>query len=346
MKKSIKLLSSLICAALCIVMLSACSQSAVTTLGGSYFLSNVGNISIIGNIDETNVYSVSYAQTSLSSDVVISLVQEDGYNVYQTRITNTSYDGTDCYLLETELKTKISYNLYGEDKGTFDNYTKSKVYFLSVSNKLKPLYSETEALANSPVKNDDGTYSVSELEYKYSIKYGDTAVVNFQPVNGEFGISAGEREYKKYDKSTYYFDNVIMLFMPRAIKLSSESSLSFSSIDALSGINRTMKMTADSSSTDTELVFSESDETENAIKGTYYVNSEKLFTKEGTTYQSIPCQIVNFAVSGTFSGTPIKCWYAKYDVTGARSRLLKMETTAPYSLGTFTYTILRTTVSG
>lgn len=347
MKRFFKLLTISISLALALVLLTACSQGAVTTLGGSYFLKkeNVGNVSIIGNVNETNVYNVTFerATNSNAKDVKISLADEDGYNVYVTKLTNTTYGDTDCYLFETELKTKITYALYDEAPVTYDNYTKSKVYFLSVSNKLKPMYSETTALANSPVRNDDGKYSVTELEYKYTVTYGDVATVNFTPIKGDFGIPTGDREYKKYDKSTYYFDNASMLFMPRAIKLNDSSSLSFSSIDALSGINRSMKMTADSSTPSEDVIFSLTEEKDGVIKGAYYVDGVKVLPSSETGNQVIPCQVVNFAVSGTFSGSPIKCWYAKTSLDDVRANLIKMQTTAPYSLGTFTYVISKTT---
>ena len=346
MKNSIKVL--LISLTLCFVFVfSACSQGVATTLNGSYFLQNAGNVSIIGNIDEENVYSVSFkkAENSGAADVGISLENAEGFNVYTTRLKNTTYNGADCYLLETELKTKIGYVLNGEPFGTFENYVKSKVYFLSVSNKLKPLYSETEANANSPVTDKNGKYSVVNLNYKFTITYSDNAaIVDFTKKNGDFGIPEGKREYKISDG--YYFDNTTMLFMPRAVKLTDSSSLSFSSIDAISGINRKMIMRSDANKPSENLVFSKDGAEENSTKGEYFINKKKEFLSEDKKSQVIPCRIVNFNVSGTFSGSAIKCWYADVSVEPARARLIKMETIAPYSLGTFTYIINKTTVEG
>lgn len=329
------------------LVLSSCSQGVATTLNGSYFLQNAGNVSIIGNVDETNVYDVTFkkANNSAANNVQISLEPAEGFNVYTTRLTNSSYDDKECYLYETELKTKINYVLNSQVVGTFDDYVKTKVYFLSVSEKLRPLYSETEADAHSPVADKDGKYLVTNLKYKFVTTYTDNnAVVEFTPYEGDFGIPQGKREYKT--DGEYYFDNATMLFMPRAIKLTDSASLSFSSIDAISGINRSMTMRSNSSAPNESLVFSTTSSEDGVINGSYYINTKKEFLNEDKTKQTIPCKIVNFTVSGTFSGSAIKCWYADTSIATARARLIKMETSAPYSLGTFTYVIKKTTVEG
>lgn len=346
MKKFFKLFLTILSIAACLFSLAGCSQGATTTLDGAYFLSNSANVGIIANVNEVNTYDVTFTPSSANvSQLTISLVDKEGFNTYVTTLKNAEYDGTACYLLETTLKTNIAYTLGGEDLGTFEDYSISKVYFLSVSNKLKPLYSETSASAHSPVRNSDGKYEVSELKYSYSTVYGDSeAVVDFKPEKGDFGIKEGKRTYEKYNKSTYYFDNATMLFMPRAIALSESSSLSFSAIDALSGVNRSMTMTAYSTKPKEDIIYSQTSEESGIIDGTYYVNGYKDFRDE-TGRQVISCNVVNFAVSGTFSGSSIKCWYADSSIQNANARLIKMETSAPYSLGTFTYVIKDTKVS-
>lgn len=349
MKKFIRLSVISLCIALFIVNMAGCSQQVQTTLNGSYFLQNAGNVSIIGNVNEESLYDVTFKASSApaAQDVKIALVDEEGFNVYTTKLINTTYNETECYLLETVLKTKISYTLYGEDLGSFEDLSTSKVYFLSVSNKLKPLYSETTVDANTPVADKNGKYSVTNLKYSFNITYQNgTAIADFNPEKGEYGIPAGKREYKKYDSKNYYFDNTTMLFMPRAIKLANNSSLSFSSIDALAGINRSMVMASDNQKPSQDLVFSTTNTEEGVIPHAYYINNRKLFVNGDS--QVVPCHVVNFAVGGKFSGTPIKCWYADTsdNVKDARARLMKMETSALYSLGTFTYVINKTTTEG
>lgn len=347
MKRFFRLFLATLSIAACLFSLAGCSQGATTSLDGAYFLSNSANVGIISNVNEVNTYDVTFTPSKANeSQIIISLVGKEGFNTYVTTLTNTEYEGTACYLLETTLKTNISYTLGGEDLGTFEDYSVSKVYFLSVSDKLKPLYSETTASAHSPVRNNDGKYEVSELKYSYSTVYGDSeAVVDFKPEKGEFGIKEGKRTYEKYNKSTYYFDNATMLFIPRAISLTDSSSLSFSAIDALSGVNRSMTMTSDSSKPSENVIYSETSEESGVINATYYVNAYKNFRDEETGNQVIPCKVVNFAVSGTFSGSNIKCWYADTALLKAGARLIKMETSAPYGLGTFTYVIKNTVVA-
>lgn len=347
MKRFFKLFLATLAIAACLFSLAGCSQGATTTLDGAYFLNNSANVGIIANVNEVNTYDVTFTPSTANvSQVTVSLVEKDGFNTYVTTLKNAEYEGTPCYLLETTLKTNIAYTLGGNDVGTFEDYSVSKVYFLSVSDKLKPLYSETSASAHSPVRNDDGKYEILELKYSYSIVYGESeAVVDFKSEKGEFDIKEGKRTYEKYNKSTYYFDNATILFMPRAISLTDASSLSFSAIDALAGTNRSMTMTSYSSKPSENIIYSETSEESGVINATYYINGYKNFRDEETGNQVIPCKVVNFAVSGTFSGTPIKCWYADTSVSKARARLIKMETSAPYALGTFTYVIKNTAVS-
>lgn len=330
------------------MLLSACGGTPPTNLSGAYFLQSSGNISIIANVNELNEYKVTFTQSKNANGqaVQIGLVDEEGYNIYTTHLTNDKYLGTDCYKFETVLKTKISYAIGGEDKGTFYDTRTDVVYFSSVSNKLKPLYSKSYVSAHSPLSDNQGKYSVTHLEYNIETIYdgGNNATTKFEPINGDFGIPAGERNYSKIDAHGYYFDNTSMLFMPRAIKLTNTSSLSFGVIDSLSGVLRNMTMRSDTTTPTADIVFSEANEGEGITKGVYYINNRRLFTDENNN-QKIPCQVVNFQIAGNFSGTPIKCWYANTDTLEARARLIKMESIASYSIGTFTYTIQKTTVS-
>lgn len=346
MKKFFKSFLAILSSLLCLFTVVGCSQAEVTTLNGCYFLQNSTNISVIGNVDEFNEYKVTFTpSSSAQTNLHLYLNEKEDSNVYTTRLVNTTYNGVECYLLETQLKTSLSYTLHDETYGPYDDYVNSKVYFLSVSDKLKPLYSETASSAHSPVKNADGEYEVTKLVYTYSITYtDDVATVDFSHEEGTFGIEDGKREYKNYDKSTYYFDNVSTLFMPRAINLTDSSSLSFYSIDAISGINRSMKLTADSSTPSATLKFSDVNESSDVISGVYWIDNTKYFKDENNN-QVIPCQVVNFSVAGTFSGSSVKCWYASTTLSGARARLIKMQTEASYSLGTFTYIISETKLS-
>lgn len=341
MKRLFKLFSAGFCLLLSLVMLSACSQGVATTLSGNYFLQNKGQTDLIGNVDETSLYDVSFkaSKTSPANGLSVSLNENADSNFYKVRLVNAKYEEIDCYLLETTLKTDLSYKNTDGTVNNAEDTVVSQVYFSSVASKLKPLYSKTTATAHSPILKADGNYEITALNYTYETIYGETdATSKFSHTEGTFDIEDGEKVYKKYYKSSYYFDNATMLFMPRAIKLNDASSLSFYSIDILSGVNRAMSMTSETSE---NIVFSLNEDEQGAVKHAYYINDRKYFV-DGDK-QVIKCQVVNFAVSGTFSGTPVKCWYSNTDVENAMARLIKMEVSAPYSLGTFTYVIKNTT---
>lgn len=348
MNKFFKTIFACVLAALPIC-LTACSSTTSTTLGGSYFLENTGNTDIIANIDETNEYYVTFTPDS-SAAVQASLSDESGFNVYTTRLTSGTYNDTSCYILETQLKTKITYTIGSEEYGPYEDTISTKAYFLSVSDKLKTLYSERSVVAHSPVYDTDlSSYIVHELSYTITSTYGDSsATVNFSTdtETDYYGITAGDRVYDGYNSSQYYFDNEIMLFVPRAIKLTSSSSLSFSTIDALSGKTRTLTLASDSSEPTEDIVFSSDSSDSGVNKYIYYVNGKKMFIDSETGNQKITCNAVSFEISGTFSGSSIDCRYADTSIEGARARLIRMQTTAMNSMGTFTYNIYKTTISG
>ncbi len=350
MNKIFKTVLSL-CILASVILMTACQQALPTAPNGAYFLENEGNISIIGNIDELNEYVVTFTKSTntFAKDVQIDLTKEEvdgvSFNKYTTHLTNSKYNDEDCYLLETSLVYKVHYALYGESKGEFINTTTEKVYFRSVSNKLRPIYSEQSVLATSPIRSEDGKFSLSTLEYSVTTTYdNDSAVVNFSHTQGDFGIPDGERTYTKLNKSNYYFDNATLLFVPRTINLNDSANLTFTVIDAISGINRTLTMSSDQQTPNEKLIFSTTNTAEGVINHDYFINNHKDFIEDDS--QVIPCQVVNFAISGTFSGAPIKCWYANTSLENARARLIKTQSSAPYSLGTFTTTIVKTTVTG
>lgn len=331
--------------AIAVIFSVGCQGTVATTLSDSYFLKNIGNNNVIGNVNETCYYDVTFTSDNTEAGVTISLIDDEGYNTYTTHLVNTTYNGTECYLLETSLVTKVAYTINGETFGPYEDTIETKAYFLGVQKKLQTLYSTRSVWAHSPTKSGSKTV-INEYKYQISTTYTDntSANVSFVKEVGEFDIDE-QREYTKLNKSTYYFDNEVMLFMPRAINLTDTSSLSFTSIDPLAGANRTIVMQYNSDKPNEKLVFSDVNDAEGVIKHFYYINNRKISAEEDQTSQIIPCQIVNFAISGTFSGSPIKCWYANTSLQECRARLIKMETIAPYYLGVFTYIINKTEVS-
>ncbi len=324
MKKLFLALFSIVLA----LLLTACSTTQ-NYFGGSGWLANSSNTGVSSVLEECS-YNVTHTAGE-QSNFSYSFAQGS----YKTKLSNTTYgeNNTPCYLFETELSITATYN-FGESDQTVNDNIKTKVYFLSVNDKLKALYSEREAVVSTPKLKDD-KYLLSSFEYKITQTYSDNdCVVDFTPIkqeNGEFTLEEGKTTYEKVFNKLY-FDNELLLFAPRALKLSSASSISFNSIDALSKANRSMLMTADNESPITTV------QTPNYTRNG--VNSTLPQKKE-----EVACNTLNSRIDGTFAGSAVVLNYAKEEETDDFRRLISMTVTLTHDLGKLNYLITSATIS-
>ncbi len=339
-----KKLLSILAISLSLILIAGCSQTPSMSLSGSYFLENRDNKGV-ANIDETVNYAITFTEAELDKREGITISLKSGS--YSTHLTKSKYNDIDCYLLTTVLKTSLTYLIdtitaNGEietvETEVYNDEIITKAYFLGVNNDLRALYSERVVKAHSPLYQND-VYTVNSYAYTLKTTYeDDNCTVNFEKTEGEFSLTDGNKVYKDYDKDVNYFDNEVMLFMPRAINLTENTSFAFNSIDALSGVNRSMQLYSDTTTKTQLLEFDPSKAaSETVYTHDYFRNGYKL-------PRAFYCRVVNFSATGTFSGSPIKCWYATVDEKAERSRLIKMQVTMPYSMGTFNYVVTDATV--
>ncbi len=324
MKKLLAVILSLALA----LSLSACSVTA-NYFGGSGWLENPNNTGVSSVLEEC-VYSVTHTageQTNFTYSF------DNGE--YKTKLSSSTYgeNNTPCYLFETELQTTATYG-FNETSTTVNDSVKTKVYFLSINDKLKTLYSLREVVVSTPELKED-TYLLASYEYKIEQTYTENdCVAKFTPIkaeNGSFSLEEGETTFKKVFDGLY-FDNELMLFAPRALKLSSTASINFNAIDVLSKANRKMIMTADGESPLT--IVETPNYTRNAVNSSLPQKKDK-----------VACNTVNLRIDGTFSGSPIKLNYAQDTETDDFRRLISMTVTLTHNLGTLNYLITSANIS-
>ena len=305
---------------------AGCSQQTVSVsiFGGSYFLSDYTNLSV-GNINETTTYSLTF---SPAENAPVTFALENGS--YKTHVYVSEYDGKKCYRVDTELYVKGKYVIDSVETPVDDVIT-TTAYVCGIEDSLRPLRSERNVKAHS-LRFEDKKYEIDYYEYSLSTVYGDSdAIVTFTPnetaSTGKYSLEAGETEYKKVFAKTY-FDNETILFAIRALKLSTGFSTTFSSIDALSKANRTLKLAAAGSSSATS---SANTEAYNTLNVSYTNNGEKI--------TSVNVFKLNLAVNGTYSGSNQVLYYSDPSNEKQGQRLIKMETSFMYNVGTLTYSI-------
>lgn len=303
----------LACFALC-----ACAPTKSALYGGSYFLQNAQTIGV-GEINETLTYSVKYQSTE-NAKLIISL---DNTSTYTTNLSNTTYNGQNCYLLHTELLINGSIDNEGTTTPLADSIV-TNTYFLGVSDNLRPLYSE-RAVKCCTIKQVGAKYNVYSYDYKLATTYNDynatTAVtINAKPeTDTRFTESIG-KTFKNVANGASFVDNELLLFAPRAINLNSSTYSAFYTLDAISQTNHKMTFKASAEPTKTLSPVS------------YYNNGMKV--------TSVLCNGVQISIDSSAKGSDIIAYYAqKTEQANERGVMVMATTSAPYNLGTYTYEI-------
>jgi hypothetical protein len=319
--KILKKLSALfICFAL--LFSSACStgETVVSNMFASqYWLSNTETD--VGEINETSVYTVSFVEAE--ADDGKTQLKSTLSGTLTTNIQTATYENQKCYKFTTNLTASGTYT-YGDQTVEINDSITSTVYFLGISAKFFPLYSEKSVNVTSPIKNS----SVEFIPVAYSVttKYDKSAnsatvkVVSNLPEDAKYKIADSERVYEKITKGAPYLDNESLIFIPRASDLKEGFSASFRTIDALSQKVHNMNLAVSSTSATVEIKLDS-------------------YTVDGVPVNpTFNCYSANISISGTFSGTAIKAYYSA-DAKTHGKRLVKMENELAYSLGKIVYTL-------
>lgn len=308
------------------VFFAGCSTSTMTFEANWY-----GNTSIttsISGTEETLTYSVTHSGGTNNYYSV-----SYGESTYTVTLTNATYsygDGTqseNAYLLTSTLNVNVTYDVGGVG-ATYNDVITSKVYFSTVDNALKPMYSYKEFSCHSPATSAPTSYAEAVKYYHYSFetKYDSslsTATLNYTKLDGdESSLSDSSVEYE-ISSSYTCLDNEELLFAIRGMTISSSSSSTstVSVLNASRSIMQSIKITNNGSST-----------------GTYKFDMGDGVPEEG---YSITANEITILPDTLQSGNAQTAYYAVADSDGNtyRAVMLSLSSDLPYSLGTLTYTL-------
>jgi hypothetical protein len=329
-----KIFATLLIIAVCFAFVG-CSSNSSSIYNGSYWLKNSSNLGVY-DVNETNVYAVSYSQSKTDSKLQIKVDNEN--SSYVTVLTKTTFGeaATECYLLETTLSI-VGEIVNGEETIALNDSISTKCYFLGVDNSLKPLYSERNVKAHS-IKletsgstESDNTYSVGFYDYALTSTYTSSSaqtsvVVNQKPESDATFVSFENKEYADVFSGTTLIDNELLMFAPRAMNLTSSTSKSFRTIDVVSKTIHKMTLTSVSS-----------EPTKTISLSSYFRNGEKVL--------SALCYGVSIAINADAAGSAITAYYVETNNSSLRAVMIEANSSAPYSLGTYTYSIAETTAN-
>lgn len=307
------------------VFFSGCSGSTMTFEANWY-----GNTSIttsISGTEETLTYSVTH---SGSGNKYYSVSY--GESTYTVNLTNATYsygDGTqseNAYLLTGTLRMNVTYTV-GEKSESYADEVTSKVYFSTVDNALRPMYSYKEFSCHSPTTEAPASYAEAVKYYHYSFetKYDSslsTATLSYKKLSDdESSLSDSTADYNISSSSYTYLDNEELLFAIRGMTVSSSSSSVVRVLNASRSIVQEIKITNNGSST-----------------GVYKFDMGDGVPEDG---YSITANEITILANTVQSGNAQTAYYAVASSDGNTYRgvMLSLSSDLPYSLGTLTYTL-------
>lgn len=273
----------------------------------------------------------------LTYSVKLSDVPDGDYRVvydedgsYMTRLTGTldPETNTAVYQLHTEFSIGGHFEYRGKESEHFVDRTSSDVFFLDVSENLRPLRSYKEIESHVPLASPDEDNLSAYYHYAYSIRYDaslEDATFAMTDLTKE-GAEPVEKEIDIDDSGTY-LDNEQIFFALRGLDFT--STVQFRSIDPQT------QLCADVSFPSAPT----------ASSGTF---SFKVFDREGNLLEEgdrpIDTYNVNLSYRTAQPGPGREIVYAaKKNVENNVYRNVPLQITCPimHSLGTLTYTLER-----
>ena len=257
----------------------------------------------------------------------IQMVIDSENSSYKATVESVRENGVEAYKYTTVTKMIGSYIEKVENgvEYPFNDLIETKCVFKGSS--LEPLYSEKIVKSTSLIQTNEG-YAVVELDFSYVVTYsGKNATVTFTENKDESNILDIETEkvYKDVLKNTYV-DNEVILFAPRGYNIAGKEnfSVAFNSLDVISKKVRSVYFTSNTG-----------DESK-AVS----VECNANINNEDRAVQTVRVAV---ALSGTFTGANIECYYATQD--GDRKRLIECYTKVNDNLGYLKYSLKTVSVT-
>lgn len=313
MKKFLALFLTLIFS---VSLFSGCTQNTGFSLEGSYWLTSSKNVGV-SDVEEVLTYTVETVDGQ-SEDI-----KADLKGTYVTTLKTDVLDGEEYYLFTTSLNVTGKY-VDGTEEFPVNDQVTSSVWFKGVSDSLAPVKSVESVKCVEPSIKDD-KLKIKNLDYAVEIVYsGSKATVNFT-YNDKETEDAFYGHSQKYTKkySSGLIDNRLMLFFPRAFKITEKFNTSFTTLDAITQTLTGMICAVPSSGA-----------TETVTLYDYVENGVTLQEK------SIPTDCVIFQINSTYTGAPIQAYYAQHTETNEnKHRPIKIKNALPIPLGFLQYTL-------
>ncbi len=314
MKK--RALSALLLAAP-LTLACACGGGTPKLALSANWLSNTTNDTVLGTRERLE-YAVSFTPA-----------ENDGYSVsYETETATlvTELEGiqyedyTGVYHLTTTRTIAGKYRLGATESERFEDSTRSEVWFLGVSDQLRPLKSVTEVHSTSPITNPTASRLFHKYDFTYSVEY-DEALTNAHVVMQTFDEEGTETDKTEKDVELEgdgsFLDNEQIAFALRGVSFG--SSVRFRTIDP-----QTFQcVTVGTGATPTEAVTHLEFENEDGLVQEE-VRTVEVVLSYGTV-QSGPTRTLTYAAKGDANGNTY------------RNVLVSFENPISFSLGTLTY---------
>ena len=318
--------------------LAACSAAVKSPFSRAGFLSSPSEKSVVA-VSERCDYSVRYVPNQSSKiNATYTLDEENSY--LTTALSAYTSDGSvgkagdRYYLFETHTYLKGEYDL-GGTLAPAENDVTTKVYLTALGDGFTPVFSTRTVKADSL---EDAAAGLAVKRYDFTVKTVYDKAAGSATVSLDADFDSGEANYSLLKdgetSATYtlskvgftdYIDNEALLFAPRAMTLSSLTSVSFNSIDALSKSLNQLR-----------LAYSATGKKEFADNGYIRTNDDYGFSESVVSVSTIT---LSLSVNSTYAGSPQTLTFADSTEAHEYMRLIALSVPATYNTGTFEFTI-------
>jgi len=309
-----------------VMCLAGCGGSA-TTFSANWY-KNTSITTAISGTNETLTYSVSLSGGT-NSHMSVSYGEESSYTV---NLTNTTYSydessSENAYLLTSTLNINVTYTV-GEESATYDDVITSKVYFRTVDNALRPMYSYKEFSCHSPTMSSPLSFEegVNYYHYSFETKYDSalsTASLTYTKLDGDKSSLKNYTQEYKISSDYTYLDNEELLFALRGMTISTSAASTIKTLNASRNLMQEIQLTNNGS-----------------VAGTYKFDMGEEIPEDG---YSITANKITLLVNDLQSGSSQTAYYATADAdnNAYRGVMLSLSSDLPYSLGTITYALTK-----
>ena len=331
--------------------LAACSAAVKSPFSRAGFLSSPSEKSVVA-VSERCDYSVRYVPNQSSKiNATYTLDEENSY--LTTALSAYTSDGSvgkagdRYYLFETHTYLKGEYDL-GGTLAPAENDVTTKVYLTALGDGFTPVFSTRTVKADSL---EDTAAGLAVKRYDFTVKTVYDKAAGSATVSLDADFDSGEANYSLLKNgetsATYtlskinftdYIDNEAILFAPRAMAISSSTSVSFNSIDALSKSLNQLRLAYSAVGKKEFYVPGQTDETEEEEKkGTYVCADDDI--GYALYVKSVSTITLSLSVVSTYAGAPQTLTFADSNKANEYMRLIALSVPATYNTGTFEFTI-------